>query len=307
MDHYHHHHQAPVLRKVTNAFIVGIALNLAYVVVQVGIGLKIKSLSLLSDAGHNFLDVAALALSLLAFKLTQKPSSHNYTYGYKKSSILISLFNAVILLVSIGAIIYESIHRFQNPRPLPGMTIAIVALIGTVLNGLSALLFFKDKEHDLNIKSAFLHLFADTLLSLGLVGGGIVIYYTHLYWIDPLLSVVICLIIIYSTWDLLKDSLRLSLDGIPDHITIASISQIIDCIDGVKSIHHIHVWALSTTENAMTAHIVVTPTLTNEKISQLKKRIRHELEHINIQHVTLEIEIENEVCSTRDCNTFNSL
>ncbi len=303
MDH-HHHHQAPILKKVTNAFVVGIILNLVYVVVQVGIGLQINSLSLLSDAGHNFLDVAALALSLLAFKLTRIQVTKKYTYGYKKASILISLFNAMILLISIGAIIYESIHRFQNPKALPGITIAMVALIGTAINGISAFMFFKDKEKDLNIKSAFLHLMADALFSLGLVAGGIVIYYTHLYWIDPLLSVVICLIIIYSTWDLLKDSLRLSLDGVPETIRLESIEQIVGPIKGVISFHHIHVWAMSTTENAMTAHIVVANTLSNQEIIILKKNIKHELEHVNIHHVTLEIELENEVCTTPNCNVL---
>ncbi len=303
MDH-HHHHQAPILKKVTNAFVVGIILNLVYVVVQVGIGLQINSLSLLSDAGHNFLDVAALALSLLAFKLTRIQVTKKYTYGYKKASILISLFNAMILLISIGAIIYESIHRFQNPKALPGITIAMVALIGTAINGISAFMFFKDKEKDLNIKSAFLHLMADALFSLGLVAGGIVIYYTHLYWIDPLLSVVICLIIIYSTWDLLKDSLRLSLDGVPETIRLESFEQIVGPIKGVISFHHIHVWAMSTTENAMTAHIVVANTLSNQEIIILKKNIKHELEHVNIHHVTLEIELENEVCTTPNCNVL---
>ena len=303
MDH-HHHHQAPILKKVTNAFVVGIILNLVYVVVQVGIGLQINSLSLLSDAGHNFLDVAALALSLLAFKLTRIQVTKKYTYGYKKASILISLFNAMILLISIGAIIYESIHRFQNPKALPGITIAMVALIGTAINGISAFMFFKDKEKDLNIKSAFLHLMADALFSLGIVAGGIVIYYTHLYWIDPLLSVVICLIIIYSTWDLLKDSLRLSLDGVPETIRLESIEQIVGPIKGVISFHHLHVWAMSTTENAMTAHIVVANTLSNQEIIILKKNIKHELEHVNIHHVTLEIELENEVCTTPNCNVL---
>ncbi|MEC4048378.1 cation diffusion facilitator family transporter [Flavobacterium sp. SUN046] len=305
MDHHHHHnHQAPVLKKVTNAFVVGIVLNLFYVVVQVGIGLKINSLSLLSDAGHNFLDVAALALSLLAFKLARMRVTKKYTYGYKKASILISLFNAVILLVSIGAIIYESIHRFQNPQALPGITIAIVALIGTAINGISAFMFFKDKEKDLNIKSAFLHLIADALFSLGIVAGGIAIYYTQLYWIDPLLSVVICLIIIYSTWDLLKDSLRLSLDGVPIDINIENIESIVGPIDGVISFHHLHVWAMSTTENAMTAHLVVSNSLSNQEIINIKKQIKHELEHVKINHVTLEIELENEICSTPDCNNL---
>ena len=216
----HSHSHAPVITNLNNAFIIGIVLNLGYVIIQIVIGLKINSLSLLSDAGHNFLDVAGLALAMIAFKLSKSKSTEKYTYGYKKSSILISLLNAVILLISIGAIGYEAIFRFQNPQPLPGIIIAIIAAIGIVINGVSAFMFFRDRESDINVKAAFLHLASDALVSLGLVFGGIIIYYTHLYWIDPLLSLIICGVIIVSTWGLLKNSLRLSLDGVPDNVDI---------------------------------------------------------------------------------------
>ena len=295
----HSHSHAPVITNLNKAFIIGIVLNLAYVIIQIVIGLKINSLSLLSDAGHNFLDVAGLALAMIAFKLSKSKSTEKYTYGYKKSSILISLLNAVILLISIGAIGYEAIFRFKNPQPLPGVTIAIIAAIGIFINGISAFMFFRDKESDINVKAAFLHLASDALVSLGLVVGGIIIYYTHLYWIDPLLSIIICLVIIASTWSLLKDSLRLSLDGVPDNVDIQKVKDKVLKIDGVKDFHHLHIWAISTTQNAMTGHIVVANDFSMAKIEKLKYRIKHELEHLNIHHSTLEM--ETEVCADQVC------
>ena len=307
MEHNHSHHNhsghshshAPVITNLNNAFITGIVLNLVYVIIQIVIGLRINSLSLLSDAGHNFLDVAGLALAMMAFKLTKSKSTEKYTYGYKKSSILISLLNAVILLISIGAIGYEAIFRFQHPQPLPGITIAIVAAIGIVINAVSAFMFFRDKESDINVKAAFLHLASDALVSLGLVVGGIIIYYTHLYWIDPLLSIIICLVIIASTWSLLKDSLRLSMDGVPNNVDIQKVKTEVMKIDGVKDFHHLHIWAISTTQNAMTGHLVVSNELTATQISILKNKIKHNLEHLNIHHSTLET--ETEICKEEAC------
>ncbi len=306
-DHHNHHHaghshgHAPVITTINKAFIIGIVLNLAYVIIQIAIGLRINSLSLLSDAGHNFLDVAGLALAMIAFKLAKSKSTDKYTYGYKKSSILISLLNAVILLISIGAIGYEAIFRFKNPQPLPGTTIAIIAGIGILINGVSAFMFFRDKESDINVKAAFLHLASDALVSLGLVIGGIIIFYTHLYWIDPLLSIIICIVIIVNTWSLLKDSLRLSLDGVPDNVNIQKVKEEILKTNGVKDFHHIHIWAISTTQNALTGHLVVSETLTNLEIAKIKDKLKHQLDHLNIQHTTLETEFENEKCEQAGC------
>ena len=303
-DHQHegHDHGAPiVLTNVNKAFVVGIVLNLAYVIIQVIIGLRINSLSLLSDAGHNFLDVAGLALALVAFKLTQSKATEKYTYGYRKSSILISLLNAVILLISIGAIGYEAIFRFSHPQELPGITIAIIASIGIVINTVSAFMFFRDKEKDINIKSAFLHLASDALVSLGLVAGGIIIYFTHLYWIDPVLSLVVCGVIIASTWKLLRDGLRLSLDGVPANIDMQKVKDIALKISGVVDIHHMHVWAISTTENALTAHLMVGEKTTMQQIQEMKEHLKHELQHQNIHHVTLETETKNTGCDKMDC------
>ena len=299
--HSHHNHGSVVLSNVNRAFIAGIILNLAYVIIQVVIGIKINSLSLLSDAGHNFLDVGGLALSLVAFKLTQSKSTEKYTYGYRKSSILISLLNAVILFISIGAIGYESIFRVAHPQQLPGKIISIIAAIGIVINAVSAFMFFTNKEKDINIKAAFLHLVSDAVVSLGLVIGGIIIYYTHYYWIDPALSIIICIVIIVSTWRLLKDSLRLSLDGVPPNVDMQKIKQIALNLKGIVEIHHVHVWAISTTQNALTAHLIIDDKITMQQLQQIKDTFKHELEHENIQHVTLETETRTTHCDTVEC------
>jgi cobalt-zinc-cadmium efflux system protein len=299
--HSHNHSHTTIPEKLNRAFVVGIGLNMAYVIMQIVIGLQINSLSMLSDAGHNFLDVGGLALSLLAFKLTKIKTSKKYTYGYKKSSILISLLNAVILLVSIGAIGYQSVLRFKYPEPLPGTTIAIIALIGIFINGFSAFLFFRDKEKDINVKSAFLHLLSDALVSLGLVVGGIIIHFTNFYWIDPVLSILVCLVIIISTWNLLKDSIRLSMDGVPENISFEDVKQAALQIEGVIDFHHIHIWAISTTENALTGHLVVADNLSNATINEIKRYFKHELEHLSIGHATIEIETESALCQGRDC------
>jgi len=296
----HHHHHQVELKSVNQAFIIGIILNLAFVFIEAIVGLSIHSLSLLSDAGHNLADVASLALSLIAFRLMKVKPNERYTYGYKKTTILVALLNGAVLLLSLGAIGYEAVHRLMIPEPLPGKTISIVAAVGIVVNAVTALLFLRNKENDLNIRSAFLHLLSDAIVSAGLVVGGI-IYLTHLYWIDAALSLIVAIIILFSTWQLLKDSLRLSLDGVPEGIEIKKIKGIVDGISGVKDFHHIHVWAISTTENALTAHLVVSRSSDMAFIEDLKHKIKHELLHQNIQHATLEIEMENSPCGEPDC------
>jgi len=286
---------------VNRAFVIGIILNFAFVLIEAIIGLAIHSLSLLSDAGHNLADVASLAMALIAFRLMKVKPNEKYTYGYKKTTILVALLNASILLISLGAIGYEAIHRLMSPEPLPGKTISIVAAIGIVINGVTALLFLRGKDSDLNIKSAFLHLLSDAIVSAALVVGGIIIYFTGMYWIDAALSILVALVILFSTWQLLKDSLRLSLDGVPEGIEISKIKKVIDGIKGVKDFHHIHIWAISTTENALTAHLVVDRNSSMDFLEQLKHTIKHELLHQNIQHATLEIELEDNPCDEPDC------
>lgn len=300
-DHHHHHHHHVAPSNINTAFIIGLVLNLAFVIVQVIMGLMVHSLSLLSDAGHNLADVGTLALSLLAFRLVKVKATKQYTYGYKKTSVLVALFNAVLLLVSIGAIAYEAAHRLLNPEPLPGLTISVVAAVGVVINAASAFFFFKDKDSDLNIKSAYLHLLSDALVSLGIVIGGVIIYYTNWYWIDSALSIVIGIIILVSTWHLLRDSLRLSLDGVPVDISIDDVREAAMKISGVKGLHHIHVWAISTTENALTAHLVIAHNTGIEEEHAIKHRLRHALAHKNIHHITLETERDNEHCEDAEC------
>jgi cobalt-zinc-cadmium efflux system protein len=304
-DHSHgfgHHHHPVNLKQVNRAFVIGIILNFLFVIIEVIVGLDIHSLSLLSDAGHNLADVASLAMALVAIRLLRVRATEKYTYGFKKTTILVALLNAAILLLSVGAIGYEALHRLMTPETaLPGKTISVVAAIGIAINALTAMLFFRNKESDLNVRGAFLHLLSDAIVSAGLVAGGFVIFYTHLYWIDPALSLVIAIIILYSTWQLLRDSLRLSLDGVPAGIEISKIKEAIARMKDVKDIHHIHVWAISTTENALTAHLVVDKTCTMDLIEKLKHHVKHELLHRNIQHATLEIELSDSPCDEPDC------
>jgi len=243
-----------------------------------------------------------LAFSLLAFKMTKSKATDRLTYGYKKSSILITLLNTVILLLSIGAIGYEAVLRLQNPEPLDGITVAWIAMIGIFINGISALFFFREKDRDINIRSAFLHLLSDAVISLGLVVGGVIIYYTHYYWIDSLLSALICLVILWSTWNLLKSSLHLSLDGVPEDIDLDVINTVIRSVEGVENLHHVHVWAISTKENALTGHLVIDDNLSVDRINIIRREIRERLLDLNISHATLEIETVNDLCYNEHCD-----
>ncbi|GAB2585138.1 cation diffusion facilitator family transporter [Spirosoma areae] len=290
-EHTHNHHHGPtVLTSVNRALLIGAVLNAVYVAVEFGMGFYYNSLALIADAGHNLSDVAGLLLSLLAFRLARVRQTSRYTYGYRKSTVLASLTNAVILLVTIGAILWESIQRFRHPEPVAGLPVAWVAGLGIVVNTVSALLFFRDKDHDINIKGAYLHLMADALVSLGVVVAGIVISYTGWVWLDPVIGVVVAAVILGSTWRLLNDSLRLSLDGVPAGIDLAVVLADLRAVAGVRDVHHVHVWAMSTTENALTAHLVLQPGLTDVQITTLKHDARHRLEHQNISHATLETE-----------------
>lgn len=299
MAHEHSHHHSPALANVSKAFWVGIVLNSAFVLVESIAGFLTNSLALLSDAGHNLSDVAGLALSLFAFKISKSKATAKFTYGYHKSTILASLVNATILLIAVGSIGWEAIQRFMHPVETTGGVIALVAGMGIVINTVSALMFFRDKEKDLNIKGAYLHLALDAIVSVGVVIAGILISYTGIKWIDPVISLVIMAVVVYSTWGLLKESLYLTLDAVPQNIEMEKIKQAALKINGVKDIHHIHIWAMSTTKNAMTAHVILDERLTAKESAEVKHQLKHKLEHLNIQHVTLETEIkfsEEEKC-----------
>ncbi len=292
-EHSHQHSHAINAESLNKAFIIGIVLNLAFVVIEFAAGFWFDSLALLSDAGHNLSDVVSHVLALLAFHLAKVKANERYTYGYKKSTILVSLLNAVILLVAVGAIVIESIHKLNNPAVVPGGAIAWVAGVGVLINAFTAFLFMKDKEKDLNVKGAYLHMAADALVSVGVLVAGIVISRTGWYIIDPIIGLIVAVVILISTWNLLHDSLRLTLDGVPTSIDSQKVVKAIRALPGVDDVHHIHIWAISTTENALTAHIVLKQP---EGMQEVKHLIRHRLEDFGIGHATLEFEVPGEHC-----------
>jgi cobalt-zinc-cadmium efflux system protein len=299
--HSHHHHDhAPKLDQLNTAFIVGIILNSVFVLIEVVMGLATHSLSLLTDAGHNLSDVAGLALALLAFKLTKVNSTSKYTYGYKRSTIIVSFFNAVILFVAVGFIGYEAIMRFMNPEKVAGGTMAWVAFIGIGINAFTAWLFVKNKDTDLNVRGAYLHMAVDAIVSCGVVISGLIIYFTNLYWIDSAVSLIIAIVILKGTWSLLIDSLRLEMDGVPKEMDLGKIKSELLKGKGILDVHHMHVWALSTTENALTAHLVIDPAFM-ESFDDIKHDLRHRLEHLDISHSTFEPEFSDEDCKQQDC------
>lgn len=296
--HEHHHGELPVDGKLNRIFIVGIILNTLYVVVEGGAGFYYDSMGLLSDAGHNLSDVFSLLLALLAFRLSKTPANPRYTYGYKKSSILISLLNAIILLIAVGAIIVECIYKFKNPVAVNGEAISWTAGVGILINGFTAWMLLGRKQKDMNVKGAYLHMAADTLVSVGVLISGIAITLTGYVIIDPLISLVIAVVILVSTWKLLSESLRLSLDGVPDHIKSEKVYESLLKYPGVEGVHHLHIWAISTTQNALTAHIILSDFSQQETV---KCRLRDILKEEGIDHVTLEFEKPDETCEEEGC------
>lgn len=292
MTHEHHHHERTVT-SLNKAFILGIALNVAFVVVEFAVGLSYGSMGLLSDAGHNLSDVASLLLAMLAFRLAQAQATPRYTYGYKKSTVLISLLNSVILLIAVGVIVAESIGRMLHPAPVEGGAIAWTAGVGVAINGFTAWLFLKDKDRDLNVKGAYLHMAADALVSVGVLVSGLVISWTGWTIVDPVVGLVVAAVIVASVWSLTRDSLRLSLDGVPEGIDVADTERRMLSVEGVSAVHHIHIWAMSTTENALTAHVVVEDLAVME---QVKAELKRQLRVCGIPHVTLEFETRSECC-----------
>ncbi len=295
--HEHTHHHTPQVSSLNKAFIIGISLNILFVLAEFGAGVWYDSMGLLSDAGHNLSDVASLMLAMLAFRLAKVQPSTNYTYGYRKSTVLVSLLNAVILLVAVGIILAESIAKFMQPRAVEGEAIAWVAGIGVLINGITAWLFMKDKEKDLNVKGAYLHMMADALVSVGVVLSGLVIMHTGWYVIDPVIGIGVALVIIYSTWGLLRDSLRLSLDGVPAGMDMQQVEAVIQAVDGVRNVHHVHVWAISTTDTALTAHVLIRDA---SRLEAIKQQIKQALQENGIRHATLEFEVAELPAACKD-------
>ena len=281
----HHHHEAS---NFGWAFAIGIALNLIFVAVEAAFGFWSNSLALLADAGHNLSDVLGLLLAWGGYALAKLAPSQNRTYGWRGSTILAALFNALLLLFAVGGIAWEAIGRLADPSPVAAPTIIVVALVGVVINTATAMLFMRGRQHDLNIRGAYLHMAADAMLSLGVVVAGILIALTSLLWIDPVTSLIIAVVIFWSTWSLLKDSFNLAMQAVPPSVNIVAVETFLGSLPGVTEVHDLHVWAMSTTEIALTVHLVK-PEATND--DQLLRETSRELQHdFGISHSTIQIE-----------------
>jgi cobalt-zinc-cadmium efflux system protein len=284
-DHAGHSH-APA--SYGRAFLVGIVLNGGFVVAEAAYGFFANSLALLADAGHNLSDVLGLVLAWAAATLVRRQPSARYTYGLKRTSILASLANAMLLLVASGAIILEAVRRFSEPQPVAETTVIWVALLGILINGGTALGFMAGRKSDLNIRGAFLHMMTDALVSAGVVVSGLVVLYTGWLWVDPAVSVTIAVVIVAGTWSLLKDSVNLALDAVPANIDRQKIHDYLLSLPGVSEVHDLHIWAMSTTEVALTAHLVRPGAGLDDQL--LAEACRELLHHHGIGHATLQIE-----------------
>lgn len=287
----HNHSHSKTQENISSKFLLGIVLNLSFVGVEFAYGIAENSLSLLADAWHNLGDVAGLLISLIAIKMAEKKPTDIYTYGYSKATILASLLNSFLLFFAIGSMAYEAIGRFQEQHITSGNTIFWVAGIGVIINIATAFLFSNNDE--LNSKAAYLHMAADAAVSLGVMIGGIIISKFHWHWIDPVLGITICLVIFVGTWKLFKSSIRLSLDGVPEGISLDDVSNQIKQIDGIEEVNHLHIWAISTTRNAMTATLTLSKEMSADKIQSIKDEVKHQVEiHNQVHHCTLETEFK---------------
>lgn len=298
-SHHHNHSHAPL--NYNRAFIIGITLNIGFVAIEAVFGFLTNSLALLADAGHNLSDVLGLLLAFGASWLTRRRPGQRYTYGLRRSSILAALLNASFLLIAIGAIALEAIQRFASPAPVNGTTVIGVALAGIVINGVTALLFMSGRERDLNIRGAFLHMAADALVSAGVVLAGIAILTTGWLWFDPVVSLIIAGVIAIGTWNLLRDSVNLALDAVPEGIDLQAVRTYLSELPGVVGVHDLHIWAMSTTETALTTHLVM---LTGNPGDAFLSRISMELhDKFGIEHSTIQVETGNFLrpCDQKSC------
>ncbi len=283
--HHHHHHAAPDYNR---AFAIGVALNLLFVVIEVFYGVMANSLALITDAGHNLSDVMGLLLAWGANYLAGKQPSLRRTYGYSRATILASMFSGLLLLAAVVLISWEAIQRFITPSEPVGQTIMLVAGVGVVINAITAWLFVSGKDHDLNIRGAYLHMAADALVSLGVVVSGFVIWKFGLKWFDPLSSLLIALVIFWSTWGLLRDSLNLAFDGVPRDMDPNEVRVWLSARPGVNGLHDLHIWPMSTTETALTAHLLMSePPQGDEFLHHLAAQLQKKFK---ISHATIQIE-----------------
>jgi cation diffusion facilitator family transporter len=296
MPHKHDHspgHQAPV--NYRKAFAIGIALNVSYVAVEAVFGLFAHSLALVADAGHNLSDVLSLLLAWGASEFGQSKPSKRFTYALRSSSILASLANAIILLIAIGAIAWEAFQRFSQPQEVPAVTVMAVAGVGVLINAATALLFMSGRHRDLNIKGAFLHMAADAGVSLGVVLAGLAIKLTGHYWIDPATSLVIVAVIAIGTWGLLRESIRLALQAVPEGIDLEKVENYLASLPNVTEVHDLHIWPMSTTQTALTAHLEMPNGSGGDEF--LHNVCQHLHDEFQIEHSTIQIEQNAKACS----------
>ena len=266
-------------------------LNFAFVITELVFGFRSHSIALIADAGHNFSDVVGLGLSLAAIWLSGKKPSSKFTYGLRRSSILASLANSVLLLVSVGVIVIEAVQRWMKPETVDSTVMVWVALAGIVINVGTALLFLRENHDDLNVKSAFVHMAGDAVLALGVVLSGVLIHFTQWNWLDPVMSIVISLVIVWGTWRVLKESTQLAVDAVPDKVDQVQVRKYLEALDGVAAVHDLHIWGMSTTEVALTAHLVVK---TADRSDQLLNRVCTDLKsQFQIDHSTIQFESLN--------------
>jgi cobalt-zinc-cadmium efflux system protein len=285
--HARGHSHAP--KDFGRAFAIGVLLNSAFVLIEAGFGLWSGSMALVADAGHNLSDVMSLLIAWGAAYMSTRPANPRFTYGYKSSSILAALANAGLLLVALGAILFETIDRLFDPARVEGWTMIAVAGVGIVVNGATAMLFASGRKHDINIRGAFLHMAADALVSVGVVAAGVAILLTGEWLIDPLTSLVIVAIIGFGTWGLLKDSVKLALLAVPDSIDESAVRGYLAGLPGVAAVHDLHIWPMSTTETALTAHLVMPG---GQPGDAFLHEVAHELEHrFRIGHATVQVEM----------------
>ena len=291
LNHNHAgHDHAPA--DFSRAFAIGIALNLAFVLVEGGYGFLANSLALVADAGHNLSDVMTLLLAWGGMVLAKRGATARHTYGFKKGTILVSLGSALFLYAAIGVILWEAFARLRTPAEVNGMAIIVVAGIGVVINTVTALLFMSGRKNDLNIKGAFLHMAADAAVSAGVVAAGFAIMATGWHWLDPLISIAIALVVLIAGWGLLKDSLHLTMAGVPDHIEAEAVLNYLTGLPGVQCVHDLHIWAASTTETVLTAHLVMPTGGDDAFLHQVAEELRRDFA---IHHTTLQIEVEDEI------------
>lgn len=296
MEYNHQHSQTD---NIGHAFKIGIILNVIFIILEVFFGYFSNSMALVSDAGHNFSDVLALIFSWIAVRLSQRRPTFKFTYGFRRSTILVAILNTILLLVAVTFILLETVHRIGKPNIINSGNVIIIAGIGIFINGLTAWLFLKGKEHDLNIRSAFVHFVADALVSSGVVIGGIIMYLTGISLIDSILSFIIIAVILYSAYRLLIDSVSLALDAVPDSINIEAVRSYLNSLPGVTGIHDLHVWGLSTSAAALTVHL---ETNTQTDVNFISK-IQHELnDKFQIEHSTIQIEYGGQSEPCNDCN-----